>query len=304
VQVEVGKLNNTNPPHAYVTLPSPIRRAENWRTCITEYHYHVEPESELASLFEPGERYAVQNVSGWQLEPASFTFVDDIEPSRIDRCQLISGRVNGRAVFEVMKSLPWPPELQTKMQLKISDHATWLRISVTNMESEPVTVQTRGRQHFLVLHSAFDVGPDDNRPRILDEERPTPEATIEILDLSTNGIARRPRSAGPCGGAQQQHDPRPKLDVLTTLRPGVSLVRDVDVSSLFSEVPDGRYGLKIEPRGMWWCLGDCEAFKRICEDGRVPQRLFQVMIPPLILECDDIVEVRIENGVTVMQRAG
>ncbi|CAG7556445.1 unnamed protein product [Fusarium equiseti] len=304
VQFEVGKLNNTNPPHAHVTLPSPIGRAANWRSCITEYHYHVELKSELASLFEQGERYAVQNVSGWQLGPGAFSFIDDKEPSQIDRCQAVSGRVNGRAIFEVVESLPWPPELQTKMQLKISDYTTWLTISVTNMESESITIQTRGRQHFLVPHSAFDVTPDYNHPRILDEERPAPEATIKILDLATNDIVRRPRSPGPCGGAQRQHDPRPKLDVLTTLRPGVSLVRDVDISSLLAELPDGRYGLKMEPRGMWWCFGDCEEFKRICEDGRVPQDVFQTMIPPLMLECDDVVEVRVENGASMMQSAG
>ncbi|RFN48433.1 thioredoxin-like protein [Fusarium flagelliforme] len=200
-----------------------------------------------------------------------------------------------------MGSLPWAPESQTKMQLNVGDNATLLTISVTNMESEPVTIQTRGRQHFLVPHSAFDVTPDDNRPRILDEQCPAPEATIGTLDLSTKEIMRRPRSPGQCGGAQQQHDPRPKLDVLTTLRPSVPLVRNVDISSLLSRLPGGRYGLKMEPRGMWWCLGDCEEFKRRCEDGRVPQDVFQTMIPPLMLKCDNVVEVQIENGAPMMQ---
>ena len=202
-----------------------------------------------------------------------------------------------------MESLLWPPELQTKMQLKTSDNTTCLTISVTNTASEPVSVQTRSLQSFLVPHGAYDVTPDDNRPGIIDEN-PAPEETIQILKLSTNGIVQGPRSPGLCGGRLPQHDSRPILDALTTLRPSVPLVRDVNVSNLLSGLPDGRYGLKMEPRGMWWCLGDCEEFRRICEDGRVPQDSFQTMIPPLMLECDDLVEVRIENGVSMVQSAG
>ncbi|RBR27124.1 uncharacterized protein FIESC28_00068 [Fusarium coffeatum] len=302
VRLDVGELDNIDSPDQYFTLLSPVGRAGNWRNWITEYHYRVEPNSELASFFKAGKEYAVQNVSGWQLGPSAYDFVDKKEPRQTDRCQLISRRVDGQAIFEVMESLLWPPELQTKMQLKTSDNATWLAISVTNMGSEPVSVQTRGRQSFLVQHGAYDVTPDDNRPRILDEN-PAPEETIQILDLSTNGIVQGPRSPGLCGGRLPQHDSRPELDVLTTLRPGVPLVRDVDVSNFLSELPDGRYGLKMEPRGMWWCLGDCEEFRKICEDGRVPRDSFQMMIPPLMLECDDLVEVRVENGVAMMQSA-
>ncbi|KAI1071367.1 hypothetical protein LB507_011559 [Fusarium sp. FIESC RH6] len=303
VRVDIEKLGNTDSPDQYFTLPSPVERAGNWRKWITEYHYRVEPNSDLASLLKAGKRYAVQNVSGWQLGPSAYNFVDDEEPRQTDRCQLVSRRVDGQAIFQVMGSLLWPPALQTKMRLKTSDNATCLTISVTNTGSEPVSVQTRGRQSLLVPHGAYDVSPDDDRPRIIDEN-PAPEETIYILDPSTNGIVWGSRSPGLCHGRLPQHDSRPKLDILATLRPSVPLLRDVDVSSLLSGLPDGRYGLKMEPRGMWWCFGDCEEFRRICEDGRVPQDSFQTMISPAMLECDDVVEVRIENGVSTMQSAG
>ena len=67
VRVEIEELDNTDNLDQYFTRPSPVGRAGNWRNWITEYHYRVEPNSELASFFKAGKRYAVQNVSGWQL---------------------------------------------------------------------------------------------------------------------------------------------------------------------------------------------------------------------------------------------
>ena len=113
--------------------------------------------------------------------------------------------------------------------------------------------------------------------------------------MATGQVARETRKPGPCGGAANPHDPRPKLEVLTTLRPGQPLVRHVDVSSLLSKLAEGKYGLRMEPRGMWWCKGDIEDFAAVGED-RVPHHLFETTIPPLILESKDVVEVQVENG--------
>ncbi len=138
--------------------------------------------------------------------------------------------------------------------------------------------------------------PGDPRPRIIDSKVPAPAATIQVVDTATDTIVCGTTKPGVCG-LYQMHDPRPKLELLVTLKPDAPLVRRVDISMMLSDLQDGTYGLRIEPRGMWWCFGSCEDFATEGED-RVPQHLFQTMIPPLMLECEDVVELRVDNEVS------
>jgi hypothetical protein len=158
-----------------------------------------------------------------------------------------------------------------------SGNTALLSITVTNMGSEAITVQTHGRQHFLIPHGVFqpeeEFPPNDNRPRIVNPDRPSPEATIQIFDVSTNKVVRGV-SKHRVHGHYPQNDLRPTLDLLTTLRPNEPLIRYIDVGSLLSNLPDGEYGLRMEPRGMWWCIGDCKDW----DGDRVPHNLFSTLI--------------------------
>jgi hypothetical protein len=179
-----------------------------------------------------------------------------------------------------------------------NNDAARIKVSVCSKGNEPITVQTRGRQRFLTPNVPYlpdaEFPPEDSRPRIIDPESPTPRASIQVLDISTGEIVLEAAKPGPCG-LHQEEDPRPTLEFLTTLEPDEPLVRYVDVSSLISKLPDGKYGLRMEPRGMWWCTGGYRDFGIEPED-RVPHHVFSTLIPPVILRCEDVVELKIKNG--------
>ncbi|KAF5673865.1 hypothetical protein FHETE_3252 [Fusarium heterosporum] len=304
IQVDTWQMDSSSGNESYLTLPSPVGKTDNWTSCLTEYHYRVNPGSELASLFETGGKYTIKNFTGWKLGADKYAYIDEqggISPPSKEQ-KLVCRRASGRPTFEVVESLPWPPEIQTKMQRykDTNDNTTLVDVTVTNLGGQAVTVQTRGRQCFLIPHGAYqpeeDFPPEDPRPRIIDPEISSASDTIQVFDLSTNKVVRRAKGAGPGGCGHPQKDLRPKLDTLMTLRPGDPLLRRIDVSNILSDLPDGEYGLRMEPRGMWWCNGDREDFGAEAED-RVPHDIFSTLIPPLMLKSEDIVKVQVENCV-------
>jgi hypothetical protein len=304
VEVDVGQLKPTDPSSIdklFLHLGSPIGRDNNVKKVWSVYYYTIHPESELASLFKPGKKYTIRIIKAGDL--GEYLFVDDnwqtSEPGEGEK--LCSTKANGRAFFDVVESVPWPPEIETRMQRcsDTEDHALRLEVSVTNKGTETISVQTRGRQKFLIpsgpIQPEPEFPPQDPRSRIIDPERPAPAATIQVLDTATDEIVREATRPGICG-LYQKHDPRPKLETLTTLRPGEPLVRHVDVSNRITKLPDGKFGLRMEPRGMWWCVGDSEEFAAAGED-RVPNHLYRTKIPPAMLECGDIIEIEVKDGV-------
>lgn len=102
-------------------------------------------------------------------------------------------------------------------------NATKLDITVINTGTQAITVQTRSRQRFLVPRGPMQpeehYPPDDPRPRIIDTKTPAPAATLQVIDMATETVVREATKLG-VRGLYQKHDPRPKLEVLTTLRPG------------------------------------------------------------------------------------
>lgn len=143
-----------------------------------------------------------------------------------------SSRADGWASFQVVSSLRWPPRIQTRMQRHQSeaddnaDHkggnATKLDITVINTGTQAIAVQTRSRQRFLVPRGPIkpeEQPTEDPRPRIIDTKTPAPAATLQVIDMATETVVREATKLG-VRGLYQKHDPRPKLEVLTTLRPG------------------------------------------------------------------------------------
>ncbi|RBR25410.1 uncharacterized protein FIESC28_01847 [Fusarium coffeatum] len=300
-EIDTGHLRSSDGNEPYLTLPSPVGRTGNWRNNLSIYYCHTPADSDLGRLFKPGKKYHIQHKSGGDLG-GEHDYVDNLgQPSKPSKKEkLISSKAHCGARFTTVESLPWPPEIQTKMQMhKAEDNSPVLEITVINHGNEPITVQTRYTQRFLTpngpLQQDEEVPSLDPRPRIIDPKAPAPGSTIQVIDMATVQVARETRKPGPCGGAANPQDRRPKLETLTTLHPGQPLVRHVDVSSMLSKLPDGKYALRMEPRGMWWCKGDIEDFAAAGED-RVPHDLFETTIPPLILEFNDVVEVPVENG--------
>ncbi|KPM35582.1 hypothetical protein AK830_g10982 [Neonectria ditissima] len=317
-EVDVGQLGESDSEEqSELLLPSPVGRTENWKKSLSKYQYHINPSSKLASFFKPGKKYAISNKAGGDLGGKGSTYAEQADPKKeqgkpstsSENLKLVSSRADGRASFTVVPSLPWPPKVQTRMQRCRSEggditdddkgNATLLEITVLNTGNEAITVQTRGRQRFLVprgpMEAEEDFPPEDPRPRIIDTKTPAPAASIQVVDTATGTTVRGTTKPGVCG-LYQKHDPRPKLELLVTLKPGEPLIRHVDVSRLLADLPDGSYGLRMEPRGMWWCIGSCEDFKAEGED-RVPYHLYSAIIPPFMLECEDVVELQVENGV-------
>lgn len=275
------------------------------------YRYRIDPGDELASLLKPEKWYSLQNKSGEDVGVGAYANVDEqgylSTPREEQKLRVRSSRAGGWASFQVVSSLRWPPRIQTRMQRHqgggddstnhTEGNATKLDITVINMGTQPVAVQTRSRQRFLVprgpMHPEEHYPPDDPRPRIIDTKTPAPAATLQVIDMATETIVREATKPCVCGLCRK-HDPRPKLEVLTTLRPGEPLVRHVDVSGLLSRLPDGKYGLRMEPRGIWWCFGDARDFESTGEE-RVPRQTFRTMVPPFMLECDDVVEVQVKR---------
>lgn len=304
VQVDTGHLSQQsgNQGESSVTLPSPVGRKGNWRHSMVTYHYPVDPSSELASLFEPAKKYTIRIVKGsdfgGQYEYANTTKASEkqTELSTADaKPKLVNSKAEGRATFTVAPSLPWPPKVCTQMRWD----GKLLEVTLANLGSEAVTVQTRGRQYYCVPLGPMEEEEghviDDGRPRLIDGESPSPEWSLQVVDLATKAVVRDTRNLGPSRPPAQK-DPRPTRKQLVSLKPDEPLVRKVDVSSILSKLPDGLYGLRMESRGMWWCKGSCEDFTFTGDQDRVPPELYQSVIPPVVLECDDIVEVRVENG--------
>ncbi|KAF1349177.1 hypothetical protein BDV97DRAFT_200395 [Delphinella strobiligena] len=307
----INKLSQFGEKGTYLTLPSPVNRKENWKTAIVAYRYQVDPDSELASIFRSGRKYEIRFASEdlgvkWHAyEDQDQLLADQRLPTqRTEKHKLVSKPSHGRCAFTVVPSLPWPPILCTKLELgRIEDdqsdssNPVLLQISTMNTGTEPVSVQTRGAQRFLVPWGPMQ--PDEPLypgPRIIDSSTPNPIWSLRITDKAAGTIVRIPPGNEPCGfGAR---DPRPKLETIVTIKPDDSLVRLVDMSKRLTGLQDGTYEIDLEPRGMWWCEGSREEFAQEGDD-RVPHRLWDPMIPPMMLESENTVEVHIKNGKVV-----
>ena len=322
IEVAIERLSEADEKgSSFLTLPSPVGREGNWRKHLLTYEYYVDPNSKLASLFQSGREYTVRcNKALKDLGGKGSTYVDQVDSrqqlgnSSNEELKLVCERANGRATFTAASSLHWPPKIQTRMQWRRGEtyetredgkgSELLLEITVLNTGAEAVTVQTSGSQYFLALRGPMgpDLNGDSNlRTRIIDAEIPNPIAHIQVVDTATNAVVREPHTPFACTlHSWKNFDPRPKLGSLLTLKPGEPLIRCLDISKevsrMLSGLPDSTYGLRMAPRGMWWCPGSCEDFETEGED-RVPRLLFKRNIPPLMLECEDVVELQVENGV-------
>ncbi|KAH7169775.1 uncharacterized protein B0J16DRAFT_351496 [Fusarium flagelliforme] len=299
-EVDVRQLHAVSNKESHLTIPSPVGRTESWKNSLSVYRYYIDHDSELASFLTPGKKYSIQYKSG-EDQVADTMFVDEQGESSLSskKRKLLSRRYFGRARFRVVQSLLCPPKIKTSMQIKKGkeDSATELKVTVTTTGNESITVQTNGRQHFLMPWGPMlpeeDFPGGDCRPRIIDPKPSAPVPTIEVMDLVTKKTVLDAKSRGICG-LHGKYDPRPKLDTLTTLRPSQPLIRHVNISTLLCRLPDGKYSLRMAPCGMWWCVGNTDDFAAAGED-RVPHHAYTSVIPPPMLQCEDAIEIQMAN---------
>jgi hypothetical protein len=294
----------------YLTLPSPIGRDGSWKTGIVIYHYRIKADSKLAGLFEAGRNYEIRFTSE-DLGVKSYHYVQldtgqDFTSERdLQRPKLVMNPRHGRCRFEAIQSLLRPPSLATKLALGPLDKeqdslAAPLHISVTNTSATTVSVQTFGTQHFLVPRGPMvEEERLEARPRIIDAIHPGVLVTLLVKDAATGAIVCSPPALGPSGPGGG--DPRPKIEWMVTLEPGVALTRVVDIGICIKALPDGVYEVSLESRGLWWCLGACEDLVDEGDD-RIPRVVWTMKRLPAMLVFEDIVTVRIEGGRVVSDR--
>ncbi|KAI1317620.1 hypothetical protein F5Y16DRAFT_392628 [Xylariaceae sp. FL0255] len=296
-----------------VTLESPIGRKEHWRNSFTVYQYRIDPKSELALVLQPGKKYKIKLTSR-DLGVTSWVYSDSAHPSPSNQesttpTSEIRKLVNlktyaGTAGFGVVSTLPYPPKTHMNMELVSHDEsnsgAVLLSMTVTNTGSQPINVQTHGRQHFLLPWGPFqpeEYTNGNSRSIIIDSIWPEPSSSLRIINTATGDAVCEPGKPGPCYGVYyvEKVDPRPELQSLVTLWPNQPFVKRVDITKLVRDLVDGKYRIEIVPREAWWCFGSREEISD-GEDGRVARRFWTELLPPLVLDTNDTVDLQIKDG--------
>ncbi|MCJ1361001.1 hypothetical protein MMC16_000097 [Acarospora aff. strigata] len=319
VGVDLSRLNKVAAKEAEcLSLPSPVNRTEHWRDAFTVYQCHFDVDGELASILEPGKKYIIRlasedlGVKQWAYSDREQFVNNDGKPSHdSEAVKLVNSKPTaGNAKFTVVKSLSWPPRMETRMRLcaasPSSDSAlanaklsssTALEVSVINTGSDPVTVQTRGRQRFLIPWGPFQPEPDADydRIRIIDATpHKPPTSSLQVVDSATGVVVRGNEQRGISPLTNSNSDQRPKAENVVTLKPGAPIIRKIDIGALVDGLVDRQYKIRMQSRGCRWWHG--EVGKEEGEDGRVPAHLCGIIISPLMLESQDEVELRIRDG--------
>ena len=321
VEVDLSRLNKVaTKEEDCISLPSPVNRTEHWRDAFTVYHCHVDIDGDLASILEPGKKYVIRLASGdlgvkrWAFSNQKQFVDNDGKPSHDpEAVKLVNSKPTaGNATFKVVKSLPWPPRMETRMHLlapfpscdsalanaEPSSSNTALEVSALNTGSDSVTVQTRGHQHFLIPWGPFqpESDADDDRMRIIDAApHKPPTSSLQVVDSATGKVVRGNERRGTDPLTDSNADRRPKLADVVTLKPGAPVIRRVDIGALVDGLVDGQYKIRMQSRGCRWWHG--EMGKEEGEDGMVPAHLCRIITCPLMLESQDEVELRIRDGI-------
>ncbi|MCJ1334341.1 hypothetical protein MMC10_011050 [Thelotrema lepadinum] len=313
VEVDLSRLKNVAAKEAEcLSLPSSVNRKEHWRDAFTVYQCHFDVEGELASMLKPGKRYRIRlasedlGVKRWAYSDGKGFDDNDGKLSHDSQAvKLVNIKpTGGNATFKVVKSLPWPPKTEIRMRLCASSlssdsvlantgrsSSTAVEISVVNTGTESVTVQTRGHQNFLIPWGPFQPEPDviNDSVRVIDAtSQIPPTAVLQVIDYTTGEVVGgNKQHSGCCGLTSGNIDQRPMAKYAVTLKPGVPVIRKIDIEALMNGLEDGhhQYKIRMQSAGCRWWHG--EVSEEQAEDGRVPARLGCVLIPPLILESQD-----------------
>ncbi|KAI4182897.1 MAG: hypothetical protein L6R41_005709 [Letrouitia leprolyta] len=303
-----------------ISLPSPVDRIEGWRDAFAVYQYRIDVDGDLQSILLPGKKYRIRlasqdlGVKRWAYSNRTH-FIDNEEtPSNnSEPVRLVNSKSTaGNATFKTVTKLKWPPIIKTRMRLcalpQPSEEAAIetekrsgdvLEVSVLNTSLFPVSVQTRGHQYFLHPWGIFEPEPDveDDRPRIIDADPiHPPTSSLQIIDSATGDAVReKKQQRAICHLTSLTAERRAMLDHVVTLKPGEPLIKIFNVKPFVEGLADGQYKIQMQSKGCrWW---DGEIKKEESEDGRVHEHYGGVLIPPLMLETQDEVEIEIRDGI-------
>jgi hypothetical protein len=316
----------------YITLPSRSNRTEKrGQMGTTEYRYRIEAGSPLASCLEVGKKYSFGllkrdlGTHRWidvKHAPSS-SETNTISSLTTDgatgeTCQLVSNPHGGFAVLRVVESLTWPPPIETRMRLLLPDASSItneqpsesdnnnklpshpiLRVTSTNTGPTKISIQARGHQRFLSPWGPYQPESHDglnagHLPSILAPSS-TGTAFLQVIDLATGSIVHDMPKAShglPAG----RPDRRPTLEDLVVLDPGVAFERDVELDYVVRGLGDGRYVMRLRPKGVWWCWGEVGESEP-GDGGKVPKRIYGVKFStPAVLRSEDEVEFGVRDG--------
>ncbi|KAI9711782.1 MAG: hypothetical protein M1820_001927 [Bogoriella megaspora] len=326
IEVDVSRLSGVAAKEAgCLSLPSVAEREEHRMDDYTMYQCHIDADGELASILELGKNYMIRlacedlnvsediGVKRWAYDGEQLPDSDGDTDHKADAVKGVSGIFGGgNANFTVVKSLSWPPRIETKMRLCASlppsDPALMsaklssdfiLEISVNNTGSDSITVQTRGFQFHLNrrddLNSRHDPNEDDYRtPRIIDTTTNEPYLeSLQVVNSATGQVLGEKKQRGE-GPYVHYRTSRPSVEDVVTLKPGVLLVREIDIRAKFEGLEDGQYKIQMQPRVCRWWHGEIR--QEADRDGRIPKHLLMVFNPALMLESQDEPELRIRDG--------
>lgn len=327
VEVDLSRLNKVAPKKAeWLSLSSPVNRTEHWRDAFTAYQGQFDISGELASILKPGTKYVIRlaskdlGVKRWAYSDENQLVDNDEEPGKnTEGVELVNSKSTaGNAAFKLVKSLSWPPRIETRMRLCVSSPSSdpsakpngspTLEVSIMNTDSDPVTVQTRGRQRILTPWGPFQPEPDadDDRLRILDARPPKPPtSSLQVIESSTGKVIRgNEKQSGIAPLTDSNADHRPKVEHLVKLQPETPVIRSIDIGRLVHGLADGQYKIRMGPKGCrWWWSGEVQGEEKKENkdenengDGKVPARLCKGLVPPLMLESSDEVELQIREG--------
>ncbi|KAL1794236.1 hypothetical protein ACET3X_007657 [Alternaria dauci] len=281
-----------------ISVPSPIHRTKNWRDDLTVYLCAIDLQGVLALVLKPGKRYRIRLASR-DLGVKKWAYSDRGKFSDSDggdeKAKLVSSYSHGHATFKVVDDLTFPPRLETRMRLVKS---TSLEVTVVNTGSETVTVQPRGHQNFLVPWGPSAPEPDtlDDRPRIIDQSKQQypPISSLFVVNAATGEIVRGHHDTSICHLKDPKADLRPKIDELSILEPQIPVINVVDLSSKIEGLEDGRYKIRMHPKGCrWWR----DVLKKEGGEGeKVPARLWKGWTVPIMLDSDDELDITIKDG--------
>lgn len=323
VEVDLGRLRDAIADDElalqHITLPSKSNMTtERGQLGVTEYRYRVDHGSPLASVFESGKKYSIglakrdMGTHCWIDNGRSSSSNVDTDPTSnandaVETCKLVSNPHGGFAVFTVVDNLIWPPTIETRMHLldtqpngtpsrNDSDHPL-LQVTVTNTGSDLISMQTKGHQRFLSPWGPFQPESDDGlnagrRPCILDTSSGT--SNLQVVDVATGPVVRDSKAKSVCTLTAAGADLRPKVDDLVVLNPGVALSREVELDALVRGLDDGKYFIRLKPKGCWWHFGEIESEPD--DNGKVPKRFRVAHQTPVVLESADKVEFAMRDG--------
>lgn len=123
---------------------------------------------------------------------------------------------------------------------------------------------------------------------ILRQQLPTYNLNLQLVDVTTGSVVRDAKKPGVCGLTSGRPDPRPNVDQLVVLSPGVAVSREIQLDKWVRGLDNGRYLIRLIPKGCWWHFRDVKSEPD--HDGKVSSRCMIAKQTPVVLWSDDQVE--------------